>query len=135
MEGDERTLELLKHDLSLAGSVCRRGRGVVAAEAVKGVLWLLLLADAVLRVEEAAGRPRRARPAEMAALDEALGKMDRRGLLRARLSPAARCSPLCRLTSRSLTTLLAETQLAFVQREELVDRFMFELIGTISGYS
>ena len=99
MEGDERTLELLKHDLSLAGSVCSRGRGVVAAEAVKGVLWLLLLADVVLHVEEAAGRSRRARPAEMAALGEALGKMDRRGLLRP--SPAARSLPLCRLTSRS----------------------------------
>ena len=80
--GGVRTLELLRQDLSLVGSVCRRGRGVVAAEAVKGVSIWLFLAGAVLHVEEAAGRSRRARPAEMAALDEALGKIDRRGLLR-----------------------------------------------------
>ena len=81
-DGGVRTLELLRQDLRLAGSVCRRGRGVVAAEAVKGEAEWLFLAGAVLHVEEAAGRSRSARPAEMAALDEVFGKMDRRELRR-----------------------------------------------------
>ena len=96
----ERTLELLRQDFSWAGSVWRRRRGEAAAEAVKGEQPKLELAcwaeDAwaaagrlrrarpaeMAGAEDAwaaAGRLRRARPAEMADRESALGKSDRRG--------------------------------------------------------
>ena len=86
----ERTLELLRQDFSWAGSVRRRRRGEAAAEAVKGEqpepeLELACWAEDAWA---AAGRLRRARPAEMADRESALGKSDRRGGRTAPTAPA-----------------------------------------------
>ena len=104
----ERTLELLRQDFSWAGSVRRRRRGEAAAEAVKGEQpepeLELELACWAEDAWAAAGRLRRARPAEMADREAAVGTSDRR----------VRGGLLLRL--RLVRRLLASLGLAWTER-------------------